>query len=94
MVKEKYPDLDFSDINFSDMRGHDSPNPSGPIKASSVQLVEEGRAQVKEVRRIEGSVEAEKVQVETTKETILNARSHVTESNANNVENVVLVPSD
>ena len=23
MVKEKYPDLDFSDINFSDMRGHE-----------------------------------------------------------------------
>ena len=23
MVKEKYLDLDFSDINFSDMRGHE-----------------------------------------------------------------------
>ena len=94
MVKEKYPDLDFSDINFLDMRGHDSPNLSGPVQAASVQPVEEEGAQVEEIRRIEGSVEAEKVQVETTKETILNARSHVTESNANNVENVVLVPSD
>ena len=28
MVKEKYPDLDFSDITFSDMKSHDSPDPS------------------------------------------------------------------
>ena len=94
MVKEKYPDLDFSDINFLDMRGHDSPNLSGPVQAASVQPVEEGRAQVEEVRRIKGSVEADKVQAETTEETILDARSLVIESGANNVKNVVLVPSD
>ena len=39
MVKEKYPDLDFSDINFSDMKGHDSTDPSvsgaaGPVEPS------------------------------------------------------------
>ena len=27
MVKEKYPDLNFSDINFSDMKDHDSGDP-------------------------------------------------------------------
>ena len=27
MVKEKYPDLDFSDIKFSDMKGYDSADP-------------------------------------------------------------------
>ena len=70
MVKEKYPDLDFSDINFLDMRGHDSPNLSGPVQAASVQPVEEEGAQVEEIRRIEGSVEAEKVQAETAEELI------------------------
>ena len=27
MVKEKYPDLDFSEIKFSDMKGYDSADP-------------------------------------------------------------------
>ena len=94
MVKEKYPDLYFSYITFSDMKGHDSPDPSRPVQAAFVQPVEEGRAQVEEVRRIKGSVEADKVQAETTEETILDARSLVIESGANNVKNVVLVPSD
>ena len=94
MVKEKYPDLDFSNITFSYMRGHNSPDPSGPVQATSAQPVEEGGAQVEEVGRIEGSVKAKKVQVETAEETILDARSFITESGANNVENVVLVPSN
>ena len=39
MVKEKYPDLDFSDIKFSDMKGYDSADlcvsdPAGPIEPS------------------------------------------------------------
>ena len=39
MVKEKYPDLDFSDIKFSDMKGYDSTDPcvsdpAGPVKPS------------------------------------------------------------
>ena len=40
MVKEKYPDFDFSDINFSDMKGHDSDDPLVPKKATIVQSVE------------------------------------------------------
>ena len=40
MVKEKYPDLDFLDINFSDMKGHDSADPLSN-KAAVVQPVEE-----------------------------------------------------
>ena len=41
MVKEKYPDLDFSDINFFDMKGHDSADPPVPKKAEVVQPIEE-----------------------------------------------------
>ena len=41
MVKEKYPDLDFSDINFSDMKGHDSADPPSSNEAAVVQPVEE-----------------------------------------------------
>ena len=40
MVKEKYPDLDFSDINFSDMKGHEE-NPSVSVNVAPVQPVEE-----------------------------------------------------
>ena len=35
MIKEKYPDLDFSDINFSDMKGHEE-NPPVPVNAVEV----------------------------------------------------------
>ena len=31
MIKEKYPDLDFSDINFLDMKGHDSTDLPRPV---------------------------------------------------------------
>ena len=41
MVKKKYPDLDFSDINFSDMKGHDSADLLSSNKAVVVQPVEE-----------------------------------------------------
>ena len=39
MVKEKYPDLDFSDIKFSDMKGYNSTDPcvsdpAGPVEPS------------------------------------------------------------
>ena len=40
MVKEKYPDLDFFYINFSDMKGHDSADPLASNKAAVVQSVE------------------------------------------------------
>ena len=40
MVKEKYPDLDFSDINFSDMKGHEE-NPPVPVNVAPIQPVEE-----------------------------------------------------
>ena len=36
MVKKKYPDLDFSEINFSDMKGHDSADPPSSNKAAVV----------------------------------------------------------
>ena len=48
MVKEKYPDLDFFDINFSDMRGHDSVDLSGPAQAAFVQPIEESGNQAVE----------------------------------------------
>ena len=43
MVKEKYLDLDFSNINFFDMKGHDSANPlvSKSNNAAIVQPVGE-----------------------------------------------------
>ena len=40
MIKQKYPDLDFSDINFSDMKGHEE-NPSVLVNAAPVQPIEE-----------------------------------------------------
>ena len=33
MIKQKYPDLDFSDINFSDMKGYEE-NPPVPVNAA------------------------------------------------------------
>ena len=41
MVKEKYPDLDFSDIKFSDMKGHNSADPCMPDSTGVVQPSEE-----------------------------------------------------
>ena len=53
MVKEKYPDLDFSDINFSDMKGHEE-NPPVPVNAAPVQPVEEA-LQAERVVEVEGA---------------------------------------
>ena len=53
MVKEKYLDLDFSDINFSDIKGHEE-NPPVPVNAAPVQLVEEA-LQVEGVVEVEGA---------------------------------------
>ena len=61
MVRKKYPDLDFSDINLLNMRRHDSPNPSGPAQVASVQLVEEGEDQAEGVGKVEGIIETEEV---------------------------------
>ena len=40
MIKQKYPDLDFSDINFSDMKGHEE-IPPVPVNAAPDQPIEE-----------------------------------------------------
>ena len=77
MVKEKYPDLNFSDINFSNMKGHDSINPPKPIQAAPVQPAEEDETQT-----VEGVVETQTV-----------VQAEIVEWE-NNVENIVLVPSD
>ena len=39
MVKEKYPNLNFFDINLSDMKGHDNADPPVHKKAAVVQPV-------------------------------------------------------
>ena len=57
MVMEKYPNLDFSDINFSDMKGHDSADPLRLVQAAPVQPAEEDGTQA-----VEGVVEVEGVQ--------------------------------
>ena len=58
MIREKYHDLDFSDINFTDMKGYDIPDPTDglipigdlnvkeSVQAMPDQPVEEGSAQV------------------------------------------------
>ena len=40
MIKQKYSDLDVSDINFSDMKGHEE-NPPVPVNAAPDQPIEE-----------------------------------------------------
>ena len=52
MIKQKYPDLDFSDINFSDMKGHEE-NPLVPVNAAPVQPVGEV-PQAEEVVKVVG----------------------------------------
>ena len=42
MIREKYLDLDFFDINFTDMRDHDISDPFELVQVVSVQPVEEG----------------------------------------------------
>ena len=66
MIRKKYPDLDFSDINFTDMRGHNIPDPSEPVQAVSVQPVEDGGIQTNEVE----GVETEEAQAEATCKTL------------------------
>ena len=41
MVKEKYPDLDFSDIKFSDMKGYDNVDPCVSDRAGPIETSEE-----------------------------------------------------
>ena len=53
MIKQKYPDLDFSDINFSDMKGHEE-NPLVPVNAAPDQPIEEV-LQAKEVVEVVGA---------------------------------------
>ena len=72
MVKEKYLDLDFSDINFSDIKGHDSADLPGPVQAAPTQPAEEDGIQaIKRVVEVEG-VQAEIVEGENNvKNTVL-----------------------
>ena len=53
MIKEKYHDLDFSDINFSDIKGHEE-IPPVPVNAAPVQPIEEV-PQAKEVVEVVGA---------------------------------------
>ena len=79
MVKEKYPDLDFSDINFSDMKGHDSADPPSSNEAAVVQPVE---------RAVVGAKRAQGEIVAGVNDSV------APESGENNTENVVAIPSD
>ena len=71
MVKEKYPDLDFSDINFSDMKGHDSVDPPGPVQAAPVQPIEEDGTQAVERVIVVDEVQAEIVKGENNAENVV-----------------------
>ena len=51
MIKQKYPDLDFSDIDFSDMKGHEE-DPPAPADAAPAQSIE-GVPQTDEVIEVE-----------------------------------------
>ena len=55
MIKQKYPDLDLSDIKFSDMKGHEE-HPPVPVDAAPVQPIGEApqAAEVVEVVGAEG----------------------------------------
>ena len=79
MVKEKYPDLDFSDINFSHMKGHDSVDPPSSNKDTVVQPVEKA---VVGVEGVQGEI------VEGVTDNV------APESGENNTENVVAMTSD
>ena len=79
MVKEKYPDLDFSDINFSDMKGHDSVDLFSFNKAAVVQPIEEA---VVRAKGAQGEI------VEGVNDNI------ALNSGENNIENVVAIPSE
>ena len=60
MIKQKYPDLDVSDINFSDMKGHEE-NPTVPVNAASDQPIEEvpQAEEVVEVVETQGDIPGE-----------------------------------
>ena len=80
MVKEKYPDLDFSDINFSDMRGHEK----------------EGSAQNTGVKGAQGPVQEEGVQVQVAGDAAFIPQSLGIESDVINIDesSLVNVPSN
>ena len=70
MVKEKYPDLDFSNISFSDMRG----------------LEEEGRnVQVATTEGARESVQGDEVQVQTVETITIDPPTPGVESIVNDV---------
>ena len=83
MVKEKYPDLDFSNINFFDMKGHDSTDPPVSGNVAVVQPIEEAP-------QAEGVVEIDGAQREITK-----GDNNVTpELGENDSGNFVVIPFD
>ena len=79
MIKEKYPDLDFSDINFSDMKGHDSADLPLSNKDTVVQPVEKA---VVGAKGVQGEI------VEGVTDNV------ALESGENNTESVVAMTSD
>ena len=81
MVKEKYPDLDFSDISFSNMRG---------LKK------EGGNVQVVIVERVEEPVQGEEAQTQTVEVATIDPQILGVESIVNDVDesSLVNVPSD
>ena len=60
MIKQKYPDLNFSDINFSDMKGYEE-NPPAPVNAAPAQPIEEvpQADEIVEVEEDQGGVPGE-----------------------------------
>ena len=60
MIKQKYPDLDFSDIDFSDMKGYEE-NPPAPANAAPAQPIEEvpQADEIVEVEEDQGGVPGE-----------------------------------
>ena len=63
-IREKYPNLDFSDINFLEMRGHDIQDPD-----------EGGSAQTERAGGVQESVQGEGVQVQAAEDTMFNPQS-------------------
>ena len=79
MVKEKYLDFDFSDIKFSDMRGHDNADP--PVsKSNNAAIVQSVGEVVVKAGGAQGEI-AEGVNDNVAPE-----------SDENNTENVVAIP--
>ena len=107
MIKEKYHDLDFSNINFTDMRGYNVLDPvDGSESIGDLNIGESAQAVIdkdvgEEVReKGAGEIQVEHTewaQVENVEGANFNPLSPKTESNVNphmDEKNLVNVPSD